>query len=215
MGTSIYDSYGRYVGVYYVLGGDWERGALYTALGTLIYTVFSLIMIPVFRGWSEHIGKNKCLFIAMGIVLLSGMTTWLTNTPELPPLMLLNTALIGMGYAGLWLMIPSMQVDVVDYDELKTGERREGSFASIFSWVLKLSFCIGFLVSGPLLEFSGFDAELGGAQPEDVLRNMRIGYVAIPVVALTVAIVLLKFFPINPAEAGRIRKELEARRGKV
>ncbi len=215
LGTSIYDSYGRYVGVYYVLGGDWERGALYTALGTLIYTVFSLIMIPVFRGWSEHIGKNKCLFIAMGIVLLSGMTTWLTNTPELPPLMLLNTALIGMGYAGLWLMIPSMQVDVVDYDELKTGERREGSFASIFSWVLKLSFCIGFLVSGPLLEFSGFDAELGGAQPEDVLRNMRIGYVAIPVVALTVAIVLLKFFPINPAEAGRIRKELEARRGKV
>ena len=56
--------------------------------------------------------------------------------------MMINTALIGVGYAGLWLMLPSMQIDVVDMDELKTGERREGSFASIFSCILKLVFAV-------------------------------------------------------------------------
>ena len=149
------------------------------------------------------------------IVLISGASTWFTNTPNLPYLMLVNTAMIGVGYAGLWLMIPSMQVDVVDYDELDTGERREGSFASIFSWILKLSFCIGFLISGPLLEMTGFDAKLGGDQPEAVLTSMRMGYVAIPVTALFFALVFLKFFPINREKAADIREQLEARRGEV
>ena len=215
LGTSIYDSYGRYVGVYYVLDGDWGRGATFTALGTIIYTACSLIMIPIFRRLSERIGKNKCLAIATVIVLISGASTWFTNTPNLPYLMLVNTAMIGVGYAGLWLMIPSMQVDVVDYDELDTGERREGSFASIFSWILKLSFCIGFLISGPLLEMTGFDAKLGGDQPEAVLTSMRMGYVAIPVTALFFALVFLKFFPINREKAADIREQLEARRGEV
>jgi GPH family glycoside/pentoside/hexuronide:cation symporter len=172
-------------------------------------------MIPVFRRLSERIGKNKCLCLATLIVLISGASTWVTNTPDFPYLMLLNTALIGVGYAGLWLMIPSMQVDVVDYDELETGERREGSFASIFSWVLKLSFCIGFLISGPLLEMTGFDAALGSEQPESVLTSMRLGYVAIPVTALLIALVFLKFFPINRERAAEVRAQLEARRGEV
>ena len=129
--------------------------------------------------------------------------------------MLVNTVFIGAGYAGLWLMLASMQADVVDHDELKTGERREGSFASIFSWILKFAFCVGFLISGPLLEFTGFDAALEAAQPESVLCNMRIGYVVIPVAALVLALILLKIFPITPQKAAEIRAQLEERRGKV
>ena len=215
LGTSIYDSYGRYVGTYYVLGGDWERSSLFQIYGTFIYTVCSLGLIPVFRRVSEHIGKNRTLLIATSLVLFSGILTWFTNRPDLPYLMLVNTIFIGAGYAGLWLMIPSMQADVVDSDELATGERREGSFAAIYSWVLKLSFCIGFLISGPLLEFTGFDAALGSSQPENVLLNLRIGYIALPVGALILAVILLRAFPITPLRAREIRTALETRRGKV
>lgn len=215
LGTSIFDSYGRYVGTYFVLGGDWDKSSAFSGYGTVVYTLFSLSFIPIFRWLSERIGKNKCLALSVAMVLVSAATTWWTFTPTYPYLMLLNTVFIGAGYAGLWLMIPSMQIDVVDFDELKTGSRREGSFASIFSWVLKLSFCIGFLISGPLLETTGFDASLAGAQPEAVLRNMRIGYIAIPVSALVLALVLLKFFPITPEKAAEVRAQLEARRGNV
>ena len=215
LGTAIFDSYGRYVGTYYVLGGDWGRGAVFAGWGTLVYTLFSLSFIPLFRRLSERIGKNKCLVLSVCVVLLSAGSTWWTFTPDCPWLMLINTAFIGAGYAGLWLMLPSMQVDVVDYDELKTGERREGSFASIFSWILKLSFCVGFLVSGPLLELTGFDASDGGMQSEAVYRNMRLGYILIPVCSLIAALLLLKFFPINKDKAAEIRQALEARRGKI
>ena len=215
LGTAIFDSYGRYVGTYYVLGGDWGKSAVFAGWGTLVYTGFSLMFIPIFRRLSERIGKNKCLVIAVSIVLVSASTTWWTFNPQYPAIMLVNTAFIGAGYAGLWLMLPSMQIDVVDYDELKTGERREGSFASIFSWILKFSFCLGFLISGPLLEFTGFDASLEGAQPESVYQNMRIGYIIIPVVSLLGALALLRLFPINREKAAEIREQLEERRGQV
>lgn len=215
LGTSIYDSYGRYVGTYYVLGGDQEKSSVFQIYGTFIYMACSLCFIPIFRRVSERVGKIKTLGMSLGLVLLSGASTWFTNTPALPWLMLVNTVFIGAGYAGLWLMIPSMQGDVVDGDELATGERREGSFAAVYSWVLKLSFCAGFLLSGPLLEWTGFDAARGATQPEEVLRAMRIGYVAMPVGALLIALALLKFFPLTRERMAEIRTELENRRGKL
>jgi GPH family glycoside/pentoside/hexuronide:cation symporter len=215
LGTSIYDSYGRFVGTFYVLQGDWDKSAIFSGYGTIIYTATSLSLIPVFRRVSERIGKISTLYIATVLVLLAGALTWFTNRPDLPYLMLSNTLFIGAGYAGLWLMIPSMQADVVDSDELATGKRREGSFAAIYSWVLKLSFCVGFLISGPLVELTGYDADLGATQPPEVLFNMRIGYFAIPVTALAIAIILLRLFPLTAKRMAEIRTELEARRGKV
>ncbi len=157
IGTSIFDSYGRYVGTYYVLGGDKDISSIYQILGTTAYMMCSLIMIPVFRRISEKIGKPKTLGISVVLVLFSAFLTWFTFNPAYPLLQLVNTMFIGAGYAGLWLMIPSMQIDVVDDDELASGSRREGTFASVFSWILKLSFCFGFLASGPLIEYAGFN----------------------------------------------------------
>ena len=246
MGQAVFDGYGRYVGTYYVLGGDWVEGSKFAGYGTFLYTVFSLMFIPIFRNLSEKIGKKKVLIIAISIALFSYLTTWWTNVPgpvwielenavtlfkntvfELtienrpgyPFLMLINTIFIGVGYAGLWLMLPSMQADVIDYDELKTGERREGSFSSIYSWILKFSFMIGFLISGPLLEITGFDAEtidkVDGNVLEQIFLNMRIGYMIIPGVALSIALFLLFKFPITAKKAAEIRMKLEERRGKV
>lgn len=214
LGTSIFDSYGRYVGTYYVLGGDWDMGAVFAGYGTIIYMIFSFLFIPFFRNLSQKIGKPKVLMISMILVFIAVTTTWFTFNPNNIWLMLLNTAFIGAGYAGLWLMIPSMQIDVVDYDELKTGKRREGSYASVFSWVLKFSFVIGFMISGPLIEATGFDANLD-VQNEGVFTSMRLSFIAIPLVAILIAMFFLKKFPITAEKAAEMREKLEERRGKV
>jgi len=225
LGTSIFDSYGRYVGTYFVLGGNWEAGSLFAGYGTFIYMVFSFLFLPLFRMLSEKIGKPKVLMLSMLLVLIAVASTWWTYVefdPANPEsssayLMLLNVAFIGAGYAGLWLMIPSMQIDVVDYDEIKSGKRKEGSYASVFSWVLKFSFVIGFMISGPLIELTGFDVDAFGAGTLDpsVFVNMRLSYIAIPVVSLFIAMFFLKRFSIDPDVAAEMRKELEERRGEV
>jgi GPH family glycoside/pentoside/hexuronide:cation symporter len=45
LGTAIFDSYGRYVGTYYVLGADWKIAAKFAGYGTFVYTAFSLLFI--------------------------------------------------------------------------------------------------------------------------------------------------------------------------
>jgi len=215
LGQSIYDNFGRYVGTYYVLGGDWEKSALITIWGTCVFVFFNIIMIPVFARISVKIGKNKCLSIASFFFLFSAVLTWYMYIPGRPYLMLVNSAFLGISFAGLWTMLPTMQTDVVDYDELKTGSRREGSFASVYSWVLKFSFCTGYLLSGPFLEMTGFDAALGGEQSSETLNYLRVGFVFIPLVAVALAIAILRFFPIDRARANEIRASLEARRGEV
>ena len=179
----------------------------------MIYVVFNLFMIPVFAKVSEKIGKNKCLSIASFFFLFSAVLTWYTYTPGWPYLMLVNGAFLGISFAGLWTMLPTMQTDVVDYDELKTGARREGSFASVYSVILKLGFCAGYILFGPLLEMTGFDAALEEGQSKETLNHLRLGFVFIPVVTVALAIAILRFFPIDRSKANEIRASLEARRG--
>jgi GPH family glycoside/pentoside/hexuronide:cation symporter len=195
------------------LGGDWGKSAFLSGWGTVVYVVFNLFMIPVFAKVSERIGKNKCLSIASFFFLFSAVLTWYTYTPERPYLMLVNGAFLGISFAGLWTMLPTMQTDVVDYDELKTGARREGSFASVYSVILKLGFCAGYILFAPLLKMTGFDAALGEEQSSDTLKHLRLGFVFIPLVTVALAIAVLRFFPIDRIKASEIRASLEARRG--
>ena len=74
---------------------------------------------------------------------------------------------------------------------------------------------VGFLISGPLLEMTGFDAKFGSNQPDGVYTNMRIGFLALPLIALTIAMIFLSFYPITAKKAKEIRVELEKRRGEV
>jgi len=51
---------------------------------------------------------------------------------------------------AMWTVIPSMKADIVDEDESRNGERREASFESAFSLVLKMSSTLFFAVSANL-----------------------------------------------------------------
>ena len=88
---------------------------------------------------------------------------------------------VGMG--GLFTLMGSMIADVCDLDELETGERREGMFGSIYWWMVKLGMALAFGLSGYLLNATGFDVELGGAQTSHTFLLMRIFDVIIPAVA--------------------------------
>ena len=60
-----------------------------------------------------------------------------------------------------------MLADVVDFDELEGGRRREGAFASILSYVLKFGTTLTLLITGPLIELTGFDAHKALQDPSD------------------------------------------------
>jgi GPH family glycoside/pentoside/hexuronide:cation symporter len=117
--------------------------------------------------------------------------------------------------SGIWVILPSLTGDVVDYDELRTGERREGAFASIFSWILKLAWAIANGLAGPLVEIAGYRPEIRDALPAEVVANMRYMNALIPVFFLVPALILAARFPLTTQKIDETRRLLEDRRGVI
>ncbi|MEM7626923.1 MAG: MFS transporter [Planctomycetota bacterium] len=214
-GILVVDNMANYLSTYYVLDGDKQEASYWLGIGTTITTVTGLLGIPIFSWISEKIGKNKALGLAIIMITFGSASSWFIYVPGEPQYMMIYYLARGMALNAVWLLIPSMQADVVDHDELKTGERREGGFAAIFSWMLKLGMTAAFALSGPILNWTGFDIELENQQPDEVIQTMRVAFLVVPTGALVLVGVLLWLFPLTPRKSAEIRTELEARRGKV
>ena len=106
-----------------------------------------------------------------------------------------------------------MIADVVDMDELKTHQRREGMYGSIFWWVVKLGMAAAIAGGGLLLNWTGFDVELGGNQAESTIFWMRACDAFIPFATSALAIWAIATYTLTETRGREMREELEARRG--
>lgn len=214
LGTNIPLSFGPYITTFHVCGGDQARASVITGMAGTIGLSLALASLPLFNVISRRIGKTRTLGLCVITQIAANAGSWWLYTPELPYLVIVQKAVVYISNAGLWVMIPSMIADTVDYDELSTCERREGSFASIFSWILKVSMTLGLALSGPFLEWSGFQIEAGANQPAEVMTKMRLGFTLVPTISLVIAGAVLAFYRLGPLRMAAIRAQLEERRGK-
>ena len=201
--------------MYYVFGGDQKLAATVAGTESTITLFVGFLGIPIFQWIAKKYGNRNSLMTAMAIVSTASVSTLFTYTPAMPYLTILTGILLAPATAGMWVVIPPMLGDIVDFDELRTGERREGSFSSIYSWQLKMAFSIGGGLSGPLVELVGFRVAAGIHQPEHVIYLMRVLLSFIPLVFVGIAMILLWRFPLGRARMAEVNAELEKRRGTI
>lgn len=213
--TMMVSQLGVYLTTYYVFGGDKPASAIIVGWSGTAGMIISMISIPIFNFISTHLGKTRALFINLAVLLVATLSKWVLVNPDHPWWMVINAAMIGPGVTGVWLLLPSMQADICDYDELQTGNRREGSYSSVMSWVNKTGLSISMLVSGFILSATGFDVELGGAQAESTFLWMRILYCLVPTAMVLIIMAILIRYPLTEERCHEVRAELEARRGTV
>jgi Na+/melibiose symporter-like transporter len=104
----------------------------------------------------------------------------------------------------------SMVGEVIDEDELHSGQRREGVYNGVFTFIRKLGGAVGvFLVLG-LLDLAGF--EQGSAQTETVRQVIRCITSLAPAAFLALAIWLASGYPLTRAAHVRICAQLASRR---
>lgn len=202
-----------YVIIYFVFVGDTDAGADFVGHAGLFQTISGLGAIAVVTWLATKIGKRRAFFVSTGISMVGYALKWFCYTPDNPWLVLLPAPFLSFGLAGLFTLMSSMVADVVDFDELQTGERREGMYGSIFWWVVKLGQSVAIAGGGILLNVTGFDVALGGDQTERALTLMRLCDAFIPVAASAIAIWAVASYSITEEKAHDIRMQLEARRG--
>ena len=103
--------------------------------------------------------------------------------------------LSGIGF-GATLAIPSaIQADVIDYDELLTGERREGQYIGLWSISKKFAAAVGIGLGLSLLGMAGYTPN--AEQPAGVQMTLRVLYALVPCGLKLVAVALLLATPIE------------------
>jgi len=202
-----------WVFAYYVAGGNVAEGAGLAGVVGSLGTVTGFLVIAIVTWLGTRIGKKNAFFVSTGISMVGYALKWFCYTPEYPLLALLPAPFLAFGLGGLFTLMGSMIADVVDLDELATGERREGMFGSVFWWMVKLGQSGAILVGGFLLYSTGLDASLGANQPEGTIFWLRFYDAFVPLAASAIAVYAVYRYPITEKSALEVRTELERRRG--
>ena len=118
-------------------------------------------------------------------------------------------ALAGTAAGAGGTVAPSIQADVIDFDEFCTGERKEGAYFATWNLVYKSSTGITFLLAGFVLEASGFVPNV--EQTDSVKDAMRTLFAIFPFACYLVGAAIFSRFSLGETEHVAIRAELERR----
>ena len=112
--------------------------------------------------------------------------------------------LMGAASSGVLTLPGAIIPDVIEYDQVMTGQRREGIYAGSAKFFWKIGTSSSFLVIGYLLENIGYE---GGKVPsESTLFGLRAIFILGPSLLLVGAMVIFSFYPITESFYNRISK---------
>jgi GPH family glycoside/pentoside/hexuronide:cation symporter len=214
-GFSLVGALGFYLNAYYVCKGNIFLATKIAGVASTFLFVPNLFAIPICTWIANRWDKGVLLYVTIASGILGSLSMYFLVTPLHPWLQVFPSLLIGPLGIGLWLVVPSMQADVVDYDELMTGQRREGSFSATYSWTLKASTALSGGISGLVLVWTGFDISHGAIQPVEVLLKIKFLSIWIPVVFLVMSIFAVSRYKLTRKRMAEIRIILENRRGVI
>ena len=211
-GFMLASAFSAYVIFFYVYAGDYSKGGTLLGWFGSVSSACTFCVIFLATWLSTKIGKRNTFLITISISIIGYALKWIGYNPDQPYLLLIAAPFIAFGLGSLFTLVGSMVADVCDLDELKTETRREGMFGAVYWWMVKLGLAVSSLLSGILLNVTGFNIALGANQTAKALLYMRLCDIGIPIVTSLVAIFIIMTFDISEAKAYDIRKQVERRR---
>jgi GPH family glycoside/pentoside/hexuronide:cation symporter len=178
----------------------------------------SFVFLFVWGAVSRHYEKR--------VVYLIGASLWLVVQLALAavspdqdylviPLAILAGAGVAVAYLVPWAMLP----DVMELDELQTGQRREGVYYGFMVFLQKAGIGLAIWLLGIALASAGYlapsDTVQTPVQPESALRAIRLFIGPVPAAILACSLILAYFYPITRAAHRRTLDALAERRAQA
>jgi sugar (glycoside-pentoside-hexuronide) transporter len=170
-----------------------------------------VVTLPVWLRVARHTEKVT-LFRVGSIWWAVSLALILFAQPDWPRWVLFAFAPIGgIGFAVTDLMPWSMLGEVVDEDDLRSGERREGVYNGFFMFVRKLGGTIAVALAMALLGALGFTK--ASHQSASVQWAIRLLASVAPAAFLLLSVWISRGYPLGRDAHNRILHALEARGG--
>ncbi|QQE66755.1 hypothetical protein GFS31_34570 [Leptolyngbya sp. BL0902] len=185
-------------------------------LAALLVQGTAIAMMVAINWLSRRYGKQEAFYAGIGTWIIAQIAIFLVQPGQVAALYLL-CVVISFGVAAAYVVPWAMLPDVIELDELQTGQRREGVFYAFMTLLQKVGLAGGLLLVGYALELSGFVSpdvtQVAGdvIQPDSALLAIRVFIGPVPMVLLVLALVLAYFYPITRQKHEEILLQLAER----
>ena len=207
VGSSAIAALTLYVTQYVVGAPQWAPLIIFA------YMLPSTASVPLWIPLSRRFGKIPVWIFGMVLTGLSfgGMffLPFLETVEARLTLIIVMAAFAGLAAGCGGTIGPSVQGDVIDYDEYKTGERKEGSYFAVWNFTYKSALGFMLLLTGFALEAAGFVPN----QPQSMTVQLTMVslYGALHLLCYGIGAGLFSRFKLNEEAYAEIRGELDRR----
>ncbi|MFV5937650.1 melibiose:sodium transporter MelB [Mammaliicoccus sciuri] len=162
--------------------------ALYNGMGFM--EIIALLMFPKVSKWlsREHVFPIAATSLSLGLIILL-IASFLFPTVMIP--VILGTALIKIGTGLIMGIITVSIADVIDYSEMKFGQRNESVITSTQTFLMKLAMAVAALLTGWSLDIFGYQP--GQIQSDYTKNGLRFLMIVLPIISVIISYIIYRF----------------------
>jgi GPH family glycoside/pentoside/hexuronide:cation symporter len=173
----------------------------------LVYLGTGMLFVPLWMRIALRIGKLRTLVIASTIGVTGSVLYFFVGKGDVW-FALFIYFITGIQSAVHYFLIPAMAADIVDYDELRTGKRREAQFAAFLGMIPKFIAIPGSSIPLAILATAGFVPNQ--VQTDQVDFVIRFMYSIFPAGFYVTALLIVMRYPISREAHEKIRTGIAA-----
>jgi GPH family glycoside/pentoside/hexuronide:cation symporter len=184
-----------------------ENVAGWLAIYLAAYFGAGFVFLPAWLWAARRFGKKPTWLASFGFGITGGAAMFFLGEGDTLALLFLIIWSGASFGAGLFLG-PSIQADVIDYDELHTGKRREAQYGAF--WAMLPKFVAIPSAAVPLAVIASLGYVPNVDQKPEVVLAIKTIFALTPALFSALAFVVALRFPIDEAVHMRIRQGIEA-----
>ena len=203
LGTASVSALGAYV-AHYLIGDESVLPLL-----LVFFAVPALLFVPIATRLSRRFDKRTVWMASMVLSAVGfgslyfighGDTAWLCGC----------AAIAGIGDTCGAVVGSSMLGDVIDHDELHTGERREGIYFALWGFAQKSAYGGALLVTGLALQLAGYVP--GQPQTTATETLLRLQMSVVPVAGYVIGLLVMRGYRFGEVQHRAVLEQLHGAR---
>ena len=204
------------------IGMDYDTGIVYVIISMVLSMA---VVVPIVEKVAEIKDRRFACITFLSITVAGEIIVKLIGLDAtvggFKIMTVICAVLLGMGAGTFWTFFYSMGYDLVELDELKSGQRRESIITALPQLIQKFGSAFGILMAGQLLSAYGYDSSKDTAGQESLIKVVTDPHIVggmenistvIPAAFIALSVIALIFYPMTRKNVSRLMEALNKKR---